>query len=922
MSQSPIVLPATTETSTEQGMPLFSASGLTEAQVLESRQRFGTNSLPTVKRIPWWRQYLEGFRDRTILILLGAAILAVILGFLSKEIPFDGIAILCAVFIATTTSFINEYRAEADFEQLKSVFERNTAIVIRDGTERKITFDQVVVGDLVDLSAGYLVPADGRIVRSADLAIDTAPLDGESVPKEKGVGGNDPDYARLLRGYRVIEGTAQMVVTAVGTGTAMWVQIVQRMQQGREDERRMRTPLEERLDGLANKIGLIGFVASFLIFATLILRSLVILATDGRLTLHGNAIDVGLNSQSLLLLLDYVLVAATVVVVAVPEGLPMAVTISLALSARRIARDNTLVRSSKAVETVGQVNVICTDKTGTLTENHMVVQRVYVHGQSLVGPLINQMGKHPAFPLLALNLAVNATAALHYDDGKGVEYLGNPTEAALLAWLESNGQSYRALREQAVLRHQIAFSSATKLMMSTVTLDGHAYTLIKGAPEVVMEKCAWVQTDQGAAPIHEHRAAIQAEVEAQAAESMRTLAIAFKPLPDGLFTAMTADSEAILLAVIGLADPIRQGVPEAIQLCRSAGIDVKMVTGDNALTALSIAQQLGLIDHPDQVLLASELYAMPLAQKRQCAHELRVLARAVPSDKEDLVRLLQEDRLVVAVTGDGINDGPALQRADVGIAMGVRGTDVAKEVSNIVLLDDNFATIVRAVHWGRALFENIQRFLQFQLTITFSALAIIFFSTLFGLTGEPGESPLTVIQLLWINLIMDTLAVLAYCKEPATPDQMQHKPKGRTEPFITPAMRTNVILMSSYFTLAILILIAILRADGIFDLHDSAIIFSTYVFLQIFNEINARSLDPNHSPLQGLTRNPTLLALISFIAIVQLIMTQIGGTVGQEVFRTAPLPLGTWLLILLVASTSLLVGEASRLVRRRVLQHS
>lgn len=884
-------------------------SGLTDAQVAASRAEHGSNTLPASKHSPWWQQYLAGYREPTILVLIGAAAIATVLSLLTGKAPLDGIAIIVAVFIATTVNFVNEFRAEQDFERLKSEFERNLVTVVRNGRVERITADQVVVGDIVRLETGTLIPADGLIVQSVELMIDTAPIDGESMPKEKGGDSTgEPEQYSLLRGYRVTEGTASMVVTAVGTSTAMWMEVVNRLEIGRSNDLTERTPLQERLDHLASLIARVGLWAALGVLLALLGRTALMVASGHTITLHGAPIVLGLNGDTLLLLVEYILVAVTVIVVAVPEGLPFAVTISLALSARAIARDNNLVRKPKATETIGQTNVICTDKTGTLTENRMTVQHVFAYTQRYDADRLIALKDQPALEMIALTAALNSTAAVEQRDGRA-EYIGNPTEAALLAWLERNGQDYRRWRREVALETQSAFSSARKTMETVVTYKGQHYRLVKGAPEIVIAQCSLLETSEGPALIAAYRPTLEAELEMMSGQAMRTLALAYEPLTDDPTPALR------LLALFGLADPVRAGVAEAIKQCRSAGIDVKMITGDNIATATAISRQLGLIDEPSQVVLASDFRTMPVDQRRKIALSLRVLARAVPSDKEELVSLLQQARLVVTVTGDGVNDAPALQRADVGVAMGIRGTDIAKQASDIVLLDDNFRSIVRAVHWGRALFENIQSFIQFQLTINVSALAIVFFSTLLGLTPEPGEPPLTVIQLLWVNLIMDTLAVLALCLEPPSPEQMYHKPKGRTEPFITRSMWTNILLMATFFTVAILGLLALVQRDGVFTLRESTIVFAVYVFFQVFNEINARSVDPKRSPFRGILRNRSFLLILGLIVVIQVAITQIGGPIGEQVFRTQPLSLETWLLILAGTSTALIFGETMRRLR-------
>ena len=902
-------------------------SGLSTAEVLSSRAAYGSNALPESAQTPWWRQLFSEFQDATIIVLLLAAVLAIGLSLVVNETPLDGIAILIAVTIATSVGFFNGYRAERDFERLKAEFERTLATVIRDGRTTRVTFDQIVVGDIVALDTGSLLPADGEVRRYSDLSIDTAPLDGESMPKIWEDLEADSRQRTLLRGYRIATGTALLQVTAVGTHTQMWEQIVSRLEAGRIRDLETRTPLQERLDTLAEQIGRYGLYAALAILAALLIRTGLILHGGQTLTIYGNPLMPGLNGPTLLLLVQYILVAITIVVVAVPEGLPLAVTVSLALSARSIARDNSLVRKPKATETIGQTDVICTDKTGTLTENRMQVQRVYWRGRSILTDQVAAFPSDPLRPILTMALALNSTAAVErskskIDQSEQLDYIGNPTEAGLLAWLMTNGDDYHAWRRDVILERQDAFSSTRKSMESVVSYNGKRYRLVKGAPEIVIAECRFLEAADGLTPINPFSLTLTTELSAMSVQAMRTLAVAYEPLPAAGQSIDPEESGLRLLALFGLADPVRQGVADALRACERAGIDVKMVTGDNIETARAVALQLGLItpDATDQIWQAVDWRLLPFDQRLLAARKLRVLARALPADKEELVAILQSARLVVAVTGDGVNDAPALQRADVGVAMGLRGTDIAKQASDIVLLDDNFSSLVRAVHWGRALFDNIQKFIQFQLTINLSALAIVFFGTLFGLTGEPGQPPLTVIQLLWINLIMDTFAVIALCLEPPTPAQMDRPPKGRTAPFITRQMWTSILTMSTFFTVAILALTVWLRADGVYSLTDSAIVFSTYVLLQVFNEINARSLNPNESPLRGLFKNRAFMGVLALIVVVQVVMTQIGGRVGADVFRTAPLSAETWFLIVIGSGTALVFGEMVRFVRRMSLR--
>jgi Ca2+-transporting ATPase len=788
----------------------------------------------------------------------------------------------------------------------------------------------------------------------------------------------------LIGGTAVQEGNASMVVTAVGDASERG-----KMAAILAETERERTPLEQKLDALADLINIAGTAAAALIFASIFGAGLMRGELGGQLQPTGRTIlliiapivlavvlayslltkagrerpvrNIVMGWGTVFLaglvivfvwgtpfagaanpfgnfvnnvfspMLKYFMLAVTIIVVAVPEGLPMAITISLALSMRKIRQDNNLVRKMIATETLGSTNVICSDKTGTLTLNRMSVDRVYVHGQIYNrddnGQPIN-LSAHPAFERLALVSACNSTAHLEQKNGE-LKFVGNHTEGALLKWLKDQGVTYQELRERVhVLGERLEFNSERKLMSTVIDQDGARLVLSKGAPERVLARAKYVEVAPGQLePIAQHRTALLERLDEMTALAMRPLALAYKEMRDG----DEVESDLTLLALIGISDPVRPDVAKAVAVCKDAGVKVKMVTGDHEKTARVISEKIGIMEPGSIVKTGEQFEAMSDDELLKIMPDLRVLARSTPLQKERLVRLLQQQGEVVAVTGDGTNDAPALKRADVGISMGLRGTDIAKEASDVVLVDDNFGSIVRAVHWGRALYENVQKFLQFQLTINLSALAIAFLSPLLAiglaLLARSGfnplphadfrELPLTILQLLWINLIMDTLAALALSLEPKRDELMHEPPKRRDQSFITRSMAENVLVMSIYFIVVTLAMQATgwyLGADPSQPAMVSSVIFTTYVFMQVFNLFNARSVRPDRSAFAGVRESRNFWMVLSLIVVVQILLTQFGGSA----FGTAPLPLPIWLNVILVGLSALVLGEISRFVRRRL----
>lgn len=630
-------------------------------------------------------------------------------------------------------------------------------------------------------------------------------------------------------------------------------------------------------------------------------------------------------------LLEYFMLAVTIIVVAVPEGLPMAVTISLALSSQNIRRDNNLVRKMIATETIGSANIICCDKTGTLTLNRMSVDRVYVHGMtySRENGGRRNIKDDPAFQKMILNAACNSSGHLVFE-GQKVKFVGNPTECAMLKWLYDQDVRYEELREQFPWDERIAFTSERKMMTTVISDGGRPLVLSKGAPERIIAKCSFIDVGDGKIErIEQHLNELNGVLQQMGSMAMRTLAFAYK-FQDDPSSVKSGEENLILQALIGISDPPRPDVPAAIEICKKAGIDVMMVTGDAENTARAIAERIGIWRPADIILNGQQFEIMSDEELLRIMPGLRIVARVNPFQKARIVRLLQKLNKVVAMTGDGVNDSLALKVADVGISMGVRGTDVAKEASDIVLVDDNFGSIVRAVHWGRTLYENVQKFIQFQLTINLSALAIAFLSPLLaiGITflAQAGykvlpnanfqELPLTILQLLWINLVMDTLAALALSLEPKREELMSEPPKRRNESFITRSMAESILVMSTYFILIILFMQATgwyLGVDRNNPAMVGSVVFTTYVFMQVFNLFNARSVKPERSAFVNLLQSRKFLFVIVLIVIVQVLLTQFGGTT----FNTAPLPITVWAQILLLGFSVLVLGEFFRQIRKK-----
>ena len=866
--------------------------GLTDEQVKQSRELHGKNVLTPPQRTSLWKLYLDKYRDPIIQILLVAAFVSLILAFIEKNF-METIGIFVAVFLATTVGFYFERDAAKKFNLLTALSEEQPVKVRRNGKVMEIPRHDVVVGDVVLVEVGDEVPADGELIVCNDLQINESTLTGEPVAEKSLEGGGDGAYPRnvILRSTMVMNGRGEFVVTAVGDATE-----IGKVAKKSTEQTSVETPLHMQLDKLAkmiSKVGSVVSVAAFFIF--LIHDILTNPAWGGK--------DYFYMAE---IVLKYFMMAVTLIVMAVPEGLPMAITLSLALNMRRMLKSNNLVRKLHACETMGAVTVICTDKTGTLTQNKMQVSALEL--------------KQGDEALLDTAIALNSTAELN--DGKPI---GNPTESALLLWLDAQGKDYEELRKQVNVLKQLPFSTERKMMATLAEVDGETYLFVKGAPEIVMKKC-----------IIEDRMQKQTaeELDEWQHKAMRTLAFAYKKVEASIMrTSRTSTAEVVALldandlqlqAIAAIADPIRPDVPAAVQECRHAGIEVKVVTGDTAATALEIGKQIGVFeDEPenigadgsltslDQQMITGEQWeALSDEEAYERAKDIRVMSRARPTDKQRLVAMLQKRGEVVAVTGDGTNDAPALHYAHVGLSLG-SGTSVAKEASDMTLLDDSFKSIANAVMWGRSLYRNLQRFLFFQLVVNVAALLLVLGGSVIGT-----EMPLTVTQILWVNLIMDTFAALALASLPPSHEVMKDKPRKASDFIINKSIGFGILFCGIVFFLVMFALLVYCerRGKGGVDVHELTMFFTTFVMIQFWNLFNAKALMSHHTAFRHFLKDKGMILVLVLVLVGQWIIVTFGG----EMFRTTPLSLHEWLLIIGSTSVVLWVGELWRGFKRMI----
>ena len=889
-----------------------SHTGLTDAEVIESRSRFGANLLTPPKKAPWWKLFLEKFHDPLIIILLVAGALSIGISIyeyagLDKgaTVFFEPTGIFIAILLATGLAFIFEQKANREFAILNQVNDDEPVQVIRNGAATSVPKKDVVVGDILVLNTGEEIPADAELLEAVSLNVDESTLTGEPMAhKSTDPSQFDPEATfptnHVMRGTKVMEGHGIARVTAVGDNTENG-----KVFEAAQIDDNVKTPLTEQLDRLGKLIARFSYVIGVAIVA-------------GRILMYFLSNPQFDWMEFTTYLLQTIMIAVTLVVVSVPEGLPMAVTLSLAYSMRRMLKTHNLVRKLHACETMGATTVICTDKTGTLTQNQMRVFRTNFYGlgddQSL--------SDTPQCRLIELGIAVNSTAQLDMSKGDKPEVLGNPTEGALILWLRDNGIDYASLRRSVKPVEELPFSTERKYMATVAeNAAGRRYLFVKGAPEIVYGLCrnfaGNVTKEQVDTQLREYQA-----------QAMRTLGFAVQEIKTG--DATITDGKVIadnleFLGIVAIADPVRSDVPAAIDEVLNAGINVKIVTGDTPGTAKEIGRQIGLWQPSDtdrNIITGPEFGALTESQLDDRVMDLKIIARARPMDKKRLVEALQRQGQVVAVTGDGTNDAPALKAAHVGLSMG-DGTSVAKEASDITIVDNSFASIGRAVMWGRSLYRNIQRFVLFQLTVNLAACLIVLAGAFMGT-----ESPLTVTQMLWVNLIMDTFAAMALASLPPSNSVMNDKPRKRSSFIITPAMWRFIISTGLIFFGILFAMVYVFEHADITALpqllnlqlggesgltpYELSLIFTTFVMLQFWNMFNARAYATHRSALHLANCGEFLFIAICILA-GQILIVQLGG----EFFSVTPLSLSDWLWIIGSTSLVLWIGEFLRLSRPR-----
>uniref|UniRef100_A0AB33J4M8 P-type Ca(2+) transporter n=1 Tax=Prevotella sp. GTC17254 TaxID=3236794 RepID=A0AB33J4M8_9BACT len=825
--------------------------GLSASEVEESRKIHGENVLTPPARTSLWKLYAEKYRDPIIQILLVAATVSLILAFVENDFV-ETIGIFVAIFLATTVGFYFERDAARKFNVLTALTDEQPVKVRRDGQVMEIPRRDVVVGDIVLIEVGDEVPADAQLMESVDLQIDESSLTGEPITTKHADPNKEENKSTypvniILRSTMVMSGQGVAVVRAVGDETE-----IGKVARKSAETTDIKTPLNIQLSKLAKLVSKVGAGVSILAFVAFLLHDIL---TNPAVWHSTNYL---LMAETVL---KYFMMAVTLIVMAVPEGLPMAVTLSLALNMRRMLKSNNLVRKLHACETMGAVTVICTDKTGTLTQNRMTV-----------GDMLIVDGDERE---MAIAIAANTTAELNGDEG-----IGNPTEVALLNWMRKEGFDYAELRREHPVVERQPFSTERKYMSTTVP-GGTRF--IKGAPEIIMKYCD--MTDEQRADISKRLADYQHK-------AMRTLAFA---------------RGCRLQGITAISDPIREDVPAAVSACGNAGIEVKIVTGDTAATAAEIGRQIGVCDErtPEAAFITgTEWAALSDDEAYERAEQIRVMSRAKPTDKQRLVELLQRRGHVVAVTGDGTNDAPALNYAHVGLSLG-SGTSVAKEASDMTLLDDSFGSIANAVMWGRSLYRNIQRFLFFQLVVNLAALLLVLGGSVVGT-----EMPLTVTQILWVNLIMDTFAAMALASLPPSREVMTERPRKQSDFIISNSMARGIIFCGTAFFVLMLIYLIIVESHGTagVDIHELTIFFTTFVMLQFWNLFNAKCLGSHHSAFRRLWADKGLGLVLLIILGGQWFIVTFGG----KMFRTVPLSATEWLTIIGATSVVLWFGELWR----------
>lgn len=886
--------------------------GLTDAEVLESRKKYGANVLTPPEKDPLWKQFLEKFEDPLIIILMIAGVLSIGISFYEYfglgeggEVFFEPAGIFVAILLATGLAFYFELQADKEFTILNQVNDDEPVEVIRNGNVKQIPRKDVVVGDIVILNTGEEVAADGELIEAVQLHLDESTLTGEpvcgkSINKEEFDKNATYPTNHVMKGTKVMEGHGIFRVLAVGDTTEQG-----KVFEAAQIDDSVKTPLNEQLDGLSDWITKVSYGFAALIIIGRIAVYLISNGTDCFGSMEQIAPFIAYVLQTLM-------IAVTLIVVAVPEGLPMAVTLSLAYSMRRMLRTNNLVRKMHACETMGATTVICTDKTGTLTQNQMKVDDIKVYATNVSDNVINE------------GFAVNSTASIDFSIVTKPQVLGNPTEGALLLWLSSKGIDYRMLRESVNIVKELPFSTERKYMATIVesaAIPDKKVLYVKGAPEIIFNICKISDVDKGT---------VDKQLITYQERAMRTLGFAYQVLEND-DTVIENDKliagSLHFIGIAAIADPVRADVPNAVKECLNAGINIKIVTGDTPGTAKEIGRQIGLwssTDTDNNIITGPEFEELTDEQLLDRVEDLKIIARARPMDKKRLVEALQKKNQVVAVTGDGTNDAPALHTAHVGLSMG-DGTSVAKEASDITIIDNSFSSIGKAVMWGRSLYQNIQRFLLFQLTVNVTACFLVLCGAFMGT-----ESPLTVTQMLWINLIMDTFAAMALASLPPSESVMQDKPRNRNAFILNKQMIANIVGVGGFFFVMLLGLLYIFQHADIHQLTDLltlqlgekghvtayelTLLFTIFVMTHFFYLFNARAFETGRSALH-FKGCKGLLTIVAIIMIGQVAMVEIPGL--QQFFNVCGLSLQDWIIIIVGSSLVLWVREGWHLITKR-----
>ncbi|KAJ3009739.1 UNVERIFIED_CONTAM: Calcium-transporting ATPase 10, plasma membrane-type [Siphonaria sp. JEL0065] len=906
---------------------------------------FGINKIPpprsdTILEIIWGTIK----EDPILKILITGAILVLSLG--TATCPsngwLDGVVVVAAVVIVLSVTAGNDYSKDKKFKKLLMMQSDKKVKVIRGGKKDEISSWDVLVGDIVEVSTGDEIPADGLFVSGNRLVIDESPLTGETIPVKK-----TPDAPFLFSGCQVSEGSGRMLITGVGVNSSGG-QIQELLNEAQNEE----TVLQMKLKVVAVLIGKVGVASGIATFLGLTIRWAISWAngeTPHTPTCPGSSTTSTSVLQRIQLLAQYFVIGITVVVVAVPEGLPLAVTISLAFSMFKMIKENCFVRHLDASETMGEATCICTDKTGTLTENKMTVVKMHMTGRiyngegsgeadamKFAGDMLEDRLKN----LLIESICINSDCFIKINETNGQDiFIGSATEGALLLFAKKLGVSYEEVRKMVkkIEGGTWTFSSERKRMSTLIQpraktpgAPGKFRLHSKGASEIILSLCTHILVSSNCVePLDAETAAnIQKTIKLWASEGLRTVGLAYRNT-DQIITSVDSgngisddpEHDLTWIALVAIKDPLRREVPGAVATCQRAGLTIRMVTGDNILTACKIARECGIMFGDGMALEGPVFRAMSEEEKMAVIPKLQVLARSSPADKHTLVSLLKNMGEVVAVTGDGTNDAPALKEADVGFAMGISGTQIARNACDIVLLDDNFVSLVCAIRWGRNVLNSIRKFLQFQLGVNLVAIILTFVGSV-----TVGDSPLNTVQLLWVNLIMDSLGALALASDDPDEDILDHPPHARTASLLSPYMKEYILTQLSYqliCTLGLLVGIdSVYPPDTTFhktsdisgtpSIRSTSMVFTTFIFLQVTNEIMARQLNGELNLFAKFFRNKLFVIILFVIIGIQIICI----LWGNEFFGTCDLSWQEWVICIGLACGNLVFTFLVRLISK------